>query len=155
MDADTAKNIAEIGKGINPAQLTARNQTVCACQAAIGPPGRCWVRSEGSLKRWHVEQGWQGASGLALFARQGGGRQRSAFETLADSARVEQAKVTQQRLRGVLEAIGREPCFREYMTFDIAGNGFGISFRLPGLPWHLFQSFRERWTSIRKRHCSL
>lgn len=35
----------------------------------------------------------------------------------------QQAKVTQDRLRGVLEATGREPRFREDVTFDIAGNG--------------------------------
>jgi len=37
------------------------------------------------------------------------------------------------RLRRVLEAIGREPCFLEYVTFDIAGHCFRIALRLLGL----------------------
>jgi len=46
---------------------------------------------------------------------------------------VEKPEVTQDGLSGVLEAIGREPCFAEDTTFDIAGHGFRVSFRLLGL----------------------
>jgi len=74
-----------------------------------------------------VGQGWQRAGGLVAPARLRGGSYRSVFETLADSSRVQQARVTQQKLRGVLEAMGGEPCFGEDVTFDIAWDGLGIS----------------------------
>ena len=60
-------------------------------------------------------------------------KRRSVPEMLADSSHVQKAGVTRGRLRGVLEAIGGAPCFREYMTFDIAGDGLGISFWRLGL----------------------
>lgn len=44
----------------------------------------------------------------------------------ADFAYVQKAEVTQEELRGVLEAIGGEPCLAEHMAFDIAGDGFRV-----------------------------
>lgn len=73
-------------------------------------------------------QGWQRASAPNVFIRLRGGSQRSTFEKLADSTRVAKAEVTRQRLRSVLDAVGGEPCFGEDVTFDIAGNGFRMSF---------------------------
>jgi hypothetical protein len=49
-----------------------------------------------------------------------------------DGGCVQQAKVTQQKLRRVLEAVGCEPCFGENVTFDVGGHGFGIAFRFVG-----------------------
>ena len=61
------------------------------------------------------------------------GHQRSAIERSTDPPRVVEPEVTQDGLRGVLEAIGCEPCFREYVTLDIAGNGLCVSLWLVGL----------------------
>ena len=58
--------------------------------------------------------------------------QRSAFERLADSPPAHKAEATQQRLRGVLEAVSGESCFGEHVAFDIAGHGLHISV------WHLW-----------------
>ena len=69
----------------------------------------------------------------AVLARLAGENQQSAFGVSVDFACVRKAGVAQDRLRGVLEAIGCEPCLGEDMTFGIAGNSFRISFRLPGL----------------------
>ena len=61
-----------------------------------------------------------------MFARRGRGSQQSAFEGLADSTHVQKSEVTQDELRGVPEAIGRESRLREDVTLDIAGNRRGI-----------------------------
>jgi hypothetical protein len=42
-------------------------------------------------------------------------------------------RVTQQKLRGVIEAAGRESCLGEDVMFDIVRNRLGISFRCLGL----------------------
>ena len=67
------------------------------------------------------------------FGALGKGRQRSAFETLAAPARGDSTRATQRKLRRVLHAIGGEPCVGENMTFDMAGDGFRISFGRLGL----------------------
>jgi len=50
-------------------------------------------------------QGWQGARGLAMFARLTRENHRSAFEIWADFAYVQKAGLAPDRLRGVLEAM--------------------------------------------------
>ena len=85
------------------------------------------------MKRRHVEQGWQGASGLALFARSQVEIRGTTDALWLDGDCVQQAKVTQEKLRGGLEAIGGEMCFLEYATFAIGWHGFRISSWLLGL----------------------
>ena len=68
-----------------------------------------------------------------VFSRLTRENHRSALEVWADSVCVEKVGVTQDRLRGVPEAVGGEPCFPEDVTFDIAGHGFRISAWLLGL----------------------
>ena len=105
----------------------------CVCQATIGPPCGGRIRSECSLKRRPVGQGWQGASGLVLFARSRVKIRGPADDPWLDGGCVQQAKATQEELRGRLEAIGGETCFLEYGTFDIGWHGFRISSWLLGL----------------------
>ena len=44
-----------------------------------------------------------------------------------------QRQIRRTRLRRALEAIPGNPCFLEYVAFDVCGNGFRISARLLGL----------------------
>ena len=68
-----------------------------------------------------------------VFSRLTRENHRSALEIWADSVCVEKVEVTQDRLRGVPEAVGGEPCFPENVTFDIGGHSFRISAWLLGL----------------------
>lgn len=71
--------------------------------------------------------------GSTAFALLAGENHRFVSETLADYSRVQTAGAVQQKLRGVPEAIGGEPCFQEDVTFDIGGHGFRIPLWLLGL----------------------
>ncbi len=68
-----------------------------------------------------------------MLARLGEGNQQSKFEVSVDGTRVPEPGGIQAKLCGVLESIGLELCLREYVTFDMAGDGFRISVRLLGL----------------------
>ena len=72
--------------------------------------------------------GWQHARASTVFIRLEEGSQQSAFEELADSPPAHKTGATQHRLRGVFEAVSRESCLDENVTFDIVGYDFGISF---------------------------
>jgi hypothetical protein len=82
------------------------------------------------------------------FGAPGKGRQRSSFETSAASARGDSVRATQQKLRRVLQAIGGEPCLGENLTFDIAGDGFRVSF------WRLGRAaaIQVIWPETLQRH---
>ncbi len=57
----------------------------------------------------------------------GEGSQHWSLGKWADSARGASARAGEQALRGGLEAIGRESCFSEDVTIDVAGHGLRIS----------------------------
>jgi len=84
------------------------------------------------------ERGWYVGPGrrrkrLQAFGWPQGKNCRPAGRAWVDVACVQKAEVTRDSLRGVLEAIGGEPCFSEDVTFDIVGNSLGVAFWPLGL----------------------
>jgi len=74
-----------------------------------------------------VRPGWERQVVSSEFGALGRRTQHSSWEMWADSAHGESTGYTEQELRGGLETIRGEPCLREHVTFDIAGNRFRLS----------------------------
>ena len=67
-----------------------------------------------------------------MFARSKVENRRPADRVWVDGICVVKAEAPQQKLRGVLQAIGGEPRFGKDMTLDIVGYGLCVSFRFLG-----------------------
>ena len=77
--------------------------------------------------------GWGDASSFYVSDRARVEHRQPAGYAWVDCAYVQKAEVRENGLRGVLEAIGGEPCLGEHVAFDIAGDGLRLSFWRLGL----------------------
>ena len=122
-------------------------ETRCACQAAMGPPRRGGIRSGCSLRRWHVGPEGRLHVVQTVLGQSKAKNQRPAFEKLVGFACVHNAGVTQDRLRGVFEAIGGEPCFLECAMLHVGGTAIRGSRELLRL-WRVLR--RLQWLACVK-----